>query len=247
MIGDAAREIVQTSFVAAATAWGSQMDSAPKAKKRRSLFGEALHRIAIFLVAMCIGVAGTLAWQSPGSAPTKQRMANWAQQQGWTAVASFVAPKADKTVEQPSPPAQGAAREEPPRAASAAPIPPASSSHEVQQLEALARDLAGVRQNIEQLTTDQQQLAPGQRQMAADQKQLGARQEQMATDLKQLAARLEETAADQKRLAARQEQTATDLKDRIAAGQEQVAREMTTLQTAVQGIQRRRSYSRQRH
>ena len=217
------------------------MDSASKAEDRPSLIGRALHRVAVFLVAMCIGVAGILAWQSPGSDPARQRMANWAQQQGWTAAARILAPKTDKAAEQPSPPAppaQVSTRETLPQAAGAAAIAPASSSHEVQQLEVMARELAAVRQNVEQLARDQKQLAPDQRQMAVDQKQLAA-QEQIAADLKQLTTRQEEMAADQKQLAASREQMATDLKHDLAAGQERVAREIAELQTAVRSMQNR--------
>lgn len=230
------------------------MDSAPKAKRRPSLIGRALHRIAVFLVAMCIGVAGTLAWQSPASDLAKQRAANWAQQQGWTTASRILASKTDRAVEQPSPPAQGTAPQTLPRAAGAMPIASSGSSHDVQQFEAMARDLVAVRQSVEQLATEQRQLAPDQRQMAADQKQLAARQEQMAADLKQLTTRQAEMAADQKQLTTRQgemaanqkqltagqEQMAADLKHEFAADQERAAREIFKLQTAVESIQRRR-------
>jgi DNA repair exonuclease SbcCD ATPase subunit len=217
------------------------MNSASKANDR-PLIGRALHRVAVFLVAIGIGIAGTLAWQSPGSDPSKQKMANWAHQQGWELPQKVLSPTTDNAAGQPSPAAQGPIREvPPPRQAAATPVAPGTPTHQAQQLEAMARDLAAVRQNVEQLTRDQKQLAPDQRQMAADQKQLAARQEQMAADQKQLTTRQEQMAADQKQLAASQGQMTTDLRHDLAAGQEQVARQITELQTAVQNIQNRLS------
>jgi uncharacterized phage infection (PIP) family protein YhgE len=200
------------------------MGSAQNPNNRRSLIGRALHRMAIFLVAICIGITGTLAWQSPGSDTWKQNIANWARQQGWTSAAKILSPRTDKASEQPNPPAQGSTREAvPPRAAAATPITPANPTSEVQQLEAIARDLASMRQNVEQLAADQKQLAADQKQMTTGQKQLTDSQEQMA--------------ADQKQLAAHQEQMAADLKHELASAQEHAARDIADLQSAVKNIQ----------
>jgi hypothetical protein len=202
------------------------MNSASEANDPPSLIGRALHRMAVFLVAICIGIAGTLAWQSPGNDSAKQKMANWTRLQGWMSSAKSLAPGTDKAVEQPNPPAQGSSRDAPPpRAGAATSIAPAIASEEVQQLEAMAtRYLAVVRQNVEQLMTDQKQLAADQMQIAADQKQLATDQKQMVADQKQVAARQEQMGADQKQVAARQEQMARDIAD---------------LQTAMQNIQNR--------
>jgi DNA repair exonuclease SbcCD ATPase subunit len=214
------------------------MDSASKAEDRTARIGRVLHRGAVFLVAIGIGIAGTLAWQGPGSDPTKQKTANWARQQGGESPAKVLSSTTDNAAGQPSPAAQGPVREVPPsRQAAVTPVGPGAPTHQVQQLEAMTRDLAAVRQNVEQLARDQKQLAPDQRQMAADQKQLAARQEQMAADQKQLTTRQEQMAADQKQLAASQEQMKVDLRHDLAAGQEQVAHQITELQAAVQKIQ----------
>jgi hypothetical protein len=191
------------------------MDSTLDTSDEPSPIGRALHRMATYLVAIAIGVAATLAWQSHGDA-AKRMMADWAREQGWEQAAKILSPRTENAVAQPTTPAQGSAPQTPPaQAAAATPVAPSSPAPEVQQLEAMAHDLAAVRQNVEQLTADQKQLAADQKQMAADQRQL-------VTDQKQLA-------ADQNQMAAEQKQ--------LTAGQEQMAREITKLQTAEQEIQ----------
>jgi hypothetical protein len=193
----------------------SMFDPEKPSSRRPSLIGRALRRVAVFLVAICIGIAGTLAWQSPVSDPAKQQLASWARQQGWQSTSKTLAPETEKAVEQPSPPSQGPVRElPPPRPAAGTPVVAGAPTHEVlQQLEVIGRDLAAVRQNLEQLARDQKQLAPDQGQ----------------------------TAADLKQFAARQEQIAADLRHELAARDEQTARVIADLQTAVQNMQNRTS------
>jgi hypothetical protein len=138
----------------------SMFDPEKPSSRRPSLIGRALRRVAVFLVAICIGIAGTLAWQSPVSDPAKQQLASWARQQGWQSTSKTLAPETEKAVEQPSPPSQGPVRElPPPRPAAGTPVVAGAPTHEVlQQLEVIGRDLAAVRQNLEQLARDQKQL-----------------------------------------------------------------------------------------
>lgn len=110
-----------------------------------------------FLLAVGIGVAATLAWQSYGEAtkqiiarrapqlgwspPAKQMIASWVRQLGWTPDAS-----------QPAPVARTAP-------AAAAPTASGSPSLDLQQLQQITRDLAAVRQSVEQLAASQGRMA----------------------------------------------------------------------------------------
>jgi hypothetical protein len=132
---------------------------------RPSLVRRASRRLARFLMTACIGVAATLAWQSYGGT-AKQMIASWAPQLGWlpSVPAMNLPPSPEIAAEQPSPPAVQAPAPETAPAQTAAvardapeTAPAASSSFELQQLKTIARDLAAVRQSIEQLTIGQQQ------------------------------------------------------------------------------------------
>ena len=108
---------------------------------------------ARYLVAICIGVAATLAWQSYGdaakqviatSAPefgwspgAKQMIASWVQQLGWTK-----SPAGSE--KQVAPVAQTA---------------PAAPSIDPGQVQQMARDLATLRQTVEQFAAGQDQMA----------------------------------------------------------------------------------------
>ena len=110
-----------------------------------------------YLVAICIGVAGTLAWQSYGevakqiiatSAPelgwspgAKQMIAAWVQQLGWTK-----SPAGSE--KQVAPVAQIAVMRE----------APAAPSLDPEQAQQMARDLATLRQTVEQLAAGQDQV-----------------------------------------------------------------------------------------
>jgi hypothetical protein len=147
---------------------------------RSSLGRRASRTVARFLIAALIGVAVTLAWQSYGEA-AKQMIAGWAQQQlGWSlwllATSSPLGP--EMVAEQPSPPAVQASAPDAPQARPVAqtgpemvaptpaaapsperPTPGAAPSRELQQLDAVVRDLASLRQNIEKLAAGQEQMA----------------------------------------------------------------------------------------
>jgi hypothetical protein len=110
-----------------------------------------------YLLAIGIGVAATLAWQSYGetakqiiarrapqlgsSPEAKQMIASWVRQLGWTPTAPQPAPVAQT--------APGTAA----RMASAAP------SLDLQQVQQMAQDLVKVRQAVGQLATSQDQMA----------------------------------------------------------------------------------------
>jgi cytoskeletal protein RodZ len=128
--------------------------------KRRSSRG-----FARFLVAICIGVAGTLAWQSYGQAAkqmlaakapelgwspeTKQMIANWVEQLGWTKPPA----DAEKTAVHPSvPEAQTVPAAVAPQAPATPPIDPG-------QVHQIAVDLTALRQTVEQIAAGQDQMA----------------------------------------------------------------------------------------
>jgi hypothetical protein len=126
-------------------------------------------RLARFVMAVCVGVAATLSWQSYGGV-TKQMIANSAPQLSWLLLPPpAMNPPSGReiAVEQPSPAVVQAAAPQP------APAPPeavASAASETatstaptrelqQQLETIEQDLAAVRQNVEQLAAGQAQMA----------------------------------------------------------------------------------------
>jgi hypothetical protein len=154
--------------------------------KRRSLGRRAFRSLARFLIAVFIGVVGTLAWQSYGEATkqtiaiclqgwsrqtcvetAKQMIASWPGRLGWT------------------PPEIAA---EPPRAVPAF-AQNAQQAAPVAQFAAMAGDLAALRQRAEQFAAGQEQLAALRQrveQFAAGQEQLAAGQEQLTRDIAKL-------------------------------------------------------------
>jgi len=138
----------------------------------RSLRGRTSLSLARFLLAACVGVAATLAWQAYGGT-AKQMIANSIPQLSWLLLsppATNPPSGSEIAVEQPSPPAvqesgpQGASAQagavattasEP--AASTAPAAPSPEFQ--QQLETMMHDLAAVRQSVEQLAAGQEQIA----------------------------------------------------------------------------------------
>lgn len=125
---------------------------------------------ARLLAAACFGVAVTLAWQSYGG-PARQMIASAVPQLGWLAPAMDPPSSRDSVVEQANPPlvqapvpqdasAQGGAGAPTASETAVLPAAPAALSPEVQQqLETMARDLAAVRQSVEQLGAGQEQMA----------------------------------------------------------------------------------------
>jgi hypothetical protein len=155
-----------------------------KAVRNRLLaIDNAMERLASrgfrYLVAICIGVAAILAWQSYGevakqiiatkapelawSLQTKQMIAGWMQQLGWT--------KPLVVERKPAPVTQTA----PETVAAKAPATPSLDPQQVKQIEA---DIAAVRQVVERHLAD----------MRATVEQLAASQNQMAHEIEKLQA-----------------------------------------------------------
>jgi hypothetical protein len=135
-----------------------------------------------YLVAICIGVAATLAWQSYGTAyrqiiatrapelgwspEAKQMIASWVQQLGWTKPP----PGQENTVRSSVPETPQSAPIMQATAEAVAPKAPATASidpKQVQQLEAdiaavqqtVQQQLAAVRQTVDQVAADENQMA----------------------------------------------------------------------------------------
>jgi hypothetical protein len=123
-----------------------------------------------YLVAICIGVAATLAWQSYGEVPrqliaakapelgwsaeTKQMIASWVQQFGSTKPPA----SPQSTAVQPSLPAQVATGEQ---TVPAALVPKASAAPSIdpEQVHQIAVDLAALGRTLDQLAASQDQMA----------------------------------------------------------------------------------------
>jgi hypothetical protein len=128
-------------------------------------------RFVRYMLAICIGVAATLAWQSYGqtakliiatrvpelgwSPETKQTIANWVEQLGWTKL-----PTASDATARPSLPetAQAATVGQIARD-NVAPRMPMAASVDLQQIQQIARDIAGLRQSIGQVVDSQTKMA----------------------------------------------------------------------------------------
>jgi hypothetical protein len=152
------------------------------AGNRPSLGGRAVRAFTGLILAACIGVAA-IAWQSPYGDAAKQIIARWAPQLLLTSSLPLENPGLPA---QPSPPtAQAAAA----KAAPTQPAPLAQTAPEdvaptvalspelAQLLQTMARDLATVGHEIEQLKINQEQMA---RDNAKAAEQLKVSQEQTA-------------------------------------------------------------------
>jgi len=125
-----------------------------------------IRAVARFCIAVLIGVGATLAWQSHGdqaseiikawAAPLGQRLAG-------TATPST--PEVIPATAQAAIPVQTAAQDVTPPQSRPGPIPPAPAGHaapaaaSMQQLDAIARNLAMVQKGIEQLSAKQEEMA----------------------------------------------------------------------------------------
>jgi hypothetical protein len=118
-----------------------------------------------YLVAICVGVAATLAWQSYGET-AKQIVATRAPELGWSPEAKQMIASSIQWIGLTKPPA-GSEKQAAPVAQTApttvAPKEPAAPSLDWEQMQQMARDLAALRQNVDQLIASQNQMA---RQMA---------------------------------------------------------------------------------
>jgi len=134
--------------------------------KRRALRG-----FASYLVAICIGVAGTFAWQSYGEATkqiiatrapelgwspeVKQMIASWVQQLGWKPLVDpeITAVRLSVPEQQASSPIAQNAQE------TVAPKAPVAASLDPEQLQQITGSLTVLRQTVEQLAAGQDQMA----------------------------------------------------------------------------------------
>ena len=131
----------------------------------------ALRAFASYLVAICIGVAGTLAWQSYGEATKQiiatrapelgwspeatQMIASWVQQLGWTKPLvdpEITAVRPSVPEPQASPIAQNALE-------SVVPKSPVAASLDPEQVQQITGSLTVLRQTVEQLAAGQDQMA----------------------------------------------------------------------------------------
>jgi hypothetical protein len=132
----------------------SQTKRAPEGRAKRRASPASVR----YLVAICIGIAGTLAWQSSGEATkqiiatnapelgspeAKQMITNWVQQLGWTKPPAAL-PQVETVAQTAS--AGGAAK------ASTAP------SLDATQMQQMAQGLTALRQTVEQLAAGQDQV-----------------------------------------------------------------------------------------
>ena len=137
---------------------------------------------ARYLVAICIGVAATLAWQSYGeaakqmiatSAPelgwspeTKQVIAGWVQQLGWTKPPADLENTAARSSVTETPQAAPVAQATP---ENVTPKAPAAASLDQQQVQQMETNIAAVQQTVEQRLAGMrgtvEQLAVGQDQV----------------------------------------------------------------------------------
>jgi hypothetical protein len=139
-------------------------------------------RFVPYLVAICVGVAATLAWQSYGatywqiiatrapdlgwSPESKQMIASWVQQLGWSKPPAGQ----ENTVRSSVPETPHSAPITQVSAEAVAPKAPVTASLDPQQVQQLEADIAAVRQTVEQqlaaVRQTVQQLSAGQDQMA---------------------------------------------------------------------------------
>src|SRR6516225_11940264 len=140
-----------------------------------------------YLLAICIGVAATLAWQSYDEAAkqlfatkapelgwspeTKQMIANWVEELGWTKPPATHESTAARSFATETPQAAPVPQTAPAAVAPSVPVAPSIDPAEVHQI---AMDLTALRQTVAQITASQDQMAREvARLQAADQEILG--------------------------------------------------------------------------
>ena len=117
---------------------------------------------ARYLVAICTGVAATLAWQSYGEIP-KQIIAARAPELGWSPetkqmIASWVQPAPESTAVRSSLPAAQVATVAQTVSAAVVPKAPAAPSIDPEQVRQIAMNLAALGQTVDQLAANQDQM-----------------------------------------------------------------------------------------
>ena len=142
-------------------------------------------RFVSYLVAICIGVVATLAWQSYSTAyeqiiatrapdlgwspEAKQMIASWVQQLGWT---KPQAGQENTPVRSSAPEASQSAPNTQAASEKVAPKAPVTASVELQQVQQIESDIAALRQTLEQqlaaVRQTVEQVTAGQGQMARE-------------------------------------------------------------------------------
>jgi hypothetical protein len=126
-----------------------------------SIVRRLFRSLARFSIAVLIGVAATLLWQSYGN-EAKELVRTWVPSVAWllSAPKTKFPANVDVAAEHTAAiaPAGAPAQWTGPTSLPAAPAP-AAASDSAQQLEAIASDLAAVRRSLEDLTAKQQQMA----------------------------------------------------------------------------------------
>ena len=156
----------------------AELRAAPFASETPLPIRRAGRGVTGFLIAVCVGVAGSLAWQSYGSA-AREMIASRVPQLAWIApragttpappaatAQSVFGPAVEASAPPPPPPpasvAQTAAEHTTtgqPAASAAVPPVPAAPPPDQQQLAAMAREIGALRQTVEQLAAREDQMA----------------------------------------------------------------------------------------
>ena len=126
----------------------ADLSHAPPRRRQRSFGRRAVRAFIRFVIALGIGVGGTLAWQAYGDEARQMAASSYPEQLGWIA-----------------PPAATAALAAPSAPAAPAPVVSPAPAVDQQQLKSLSLNLAAVRQSMEQLAT---QVTSGQQQISGE-------------------------------------------------------------------------------
>jgi hypothetical protein len=113
---------------------------------------------ARYLVAICIGVAAALAWQSYGEA-AKQMIATSAPELGWSSEAKQMIASWVQQLGWTKPPAGSEKQAAPVAQTAVAPNAPAAPAFDPEKIQQMAWDLATLRQTVEQLAAGQTQVS----------------------------------------------------------------------------------------
>ena len=129
--------------------WAGPKPGSPMSSTRKP--GEKAMTFVRYLVAICIGIAGTLAWQSYGEA-TKQIIATTAPELGWSPEAKQTIASWVQQLGWTKSPA-GSEKQGAPVAQTA----PTTPSLDPEKVEQMAQNLVAVRETVEQLAAGQDQ------------------------------------------------------------------------------------------
>jgi hypothetical protein len=150
---------------------------------RSSVGKRALIALVRFLVIFCIGVFGTLAWQSYGDQVREMIASSYAQ-------LSWLAPQAEPVPQNAPDVIELASR--------------TASSPDQQQPNAISLDLDGVRQAIDRIATSiassQEQMTSSADRIATSQQQIARSLDRIATSQEQMMRNLDQFTADQEQM-----------------------------------------------